>query len=100
MAGFPFSLWRDPKRYMQCGHHPVTSTKLNINPLHLTKFNNRPASPTINENLQFPATPFFSPPFPSPTEQPDLYSGSEEVRSSILLGSTKFPDIFCMFLNG
>ncbi len=82
------------------GHHPVTSTKLNKTPPNFAKFNSRPVWPTLSENLQFPAIRFISRLLPSLTKQPDLYSGSEEVRSSILLGSTKFPDIFGMFLKG
>ena len=30
----------------------------------------------------------------------ERFAGSEEVRSSILLGSTKFSDVFSILLNG
>ena len=87
-------------RYSRFGHHPVTGAKLDKIRPNFAKFNSQPVCPTLSENLQFPEIRFISPIFPSLHEQSDLYSGSEEVRSSVLIGSTKFPDIFCIFLNG
>jgi len=88
------------KRYPPFGHHPVTDAKLSEIPPDFTELNNQSTCPTHPANLQFPAIRFISPPLPLLIEQSDLHSGSEEVRSSILLGSIKFLDIFCMLLNG
>ncbi len=77
-------------------HQHQTLPKLTIRP----KYHHRIASHGQPPNLQFPAIRFTPLPFPALSKPTDLYPGSEEVRSSILLGSTKFSDIFCIFLNG
>ena len=94
-AGFAFE-----RANLIFSHHPVTGAKLDETRPNFAKFNSQPVCPTLSENLQFSTIRFISAPLPSLAEQSDLYSGSEEVRSSILLGSTKFSSIFCIFLNG
>jgi hypothetical protein len=106
----------DVRRDPPSGHHSVTSTKLNKISPNFVQFSNRPAFSALQANLEYllicfvafnrPAFSalqanleyllicFVALPFPSLAEQTHLHSGSEEVRSSILVGSAKFSDIF------
>jgi hypothetical protein len=84
----------DVRRDPPSGHHSVTSTKLNKISPNFVQFSNRPAFSALQANLEYLLICFVALPFPSLAEQTHLHSGSEEVRSSILVGSAKFSDIF------